>query len=380
MSEYQYYEFQKVDERLSEREMQELRAYSSRASITSTSFINEYNFGNFKGNPDLWMEKYFDGFLYLANWGTRELHLAVPAGIIPEETARRYCTNRTASCREKSGKLILTFLSEEEPGGEWLEGEGHLSSLLQVRNELVQGDLRSLYLGWLIGVGTIESETTEIEPPVPPNLGDLSGPQANLAEFFRIDPDLLAVAAQNSPHTRADPAKSEELAHWIASLPVGEKDALLVRVMNGAGSRIGMELESRFRSQRHISPSAPGTKLRTVAELLAAANTHRQKRRKELAQQAAKRKAGQERDAAIAREKHLDSLGGRSQTIWSTVDALVATRLPKSYDQAVQHLGDLRELAKREGRQADFKKRLHALRSLHSAKKSLMDRLAKGGM
>jgi hypothetical protein len=70
MSEYQYYEFQRVDGRLSEKEMQELRAYSTRARITSTSFINEYHFGSFKGNADAWMEKYFDGFLYLANRGT----------------------------------------------------------------------------------------------------------------------------------------------------------------------------------------------------------------------------------------------------------------------------------------------------------------------
>lgn len=38
MSEYQYYEFQKVDGRLSESEMQELRKYSSRAQITPGIF------------------------------------------------------------------------------------------------------------------------------------------------------------------------------------------------------------------------------------------------------------------------------------------------------------------------------------------------------
>src|SRR5580658_6358911 len=192
MSEYQYYEFQKVDDRLSEREMQELRAYSTRAHITPTSFVNEYNFGNFKGNPDEWMEKYFDGYLYLANWGTREVQLAVPAKLLLPETARRYCSSRAASNRAKSGKLILTFCSEEEPDGEWLEGKGHLSSFLQIRNELGRGDLRSLYLGWLMGVQADELNASAKEPPVPPNLGALSGPQASLAEFFHLDPDLLA--------------------------------------------------------------------------------------------------------------------------------------------------------------------------------------------
>jgi hypothetical protein len=50
MSEYQYYEFQTADRRLSEKEMQELRSYSTRAVITPTSFSNEYSFGSFKGS------------------------------------------------------------------------------------------------------------------------------------------------------------------------------------------------------------------------------------------------------------------------------------------------------------------------------------------
>ena len=59
MSQYQYYEFRTADRRLSEKEMQELRSYSTRAVITPTSFSNEYLFGSFKGNPNAWMEKSF---------------------------------------------------------------------------------------------------------------------------------------------------------------------------------------------------------------------------------------------------------------------------------------------------------------------------------
>ena len=40
MSEYQYYEFQAIDRRLSDKEMQELRSHSTRAQITPTSFVN----------------------------------------------------------------------------------------------------------------------------------------------------------------------------------------------------------------------------------------------------------------------------------------------------------------------------------------------------
>jgi hypothetical protein len=40
MSEYQYYEFQALDRPLTQREMRELRKYSTRATITDTRFVN----------------------------------------------------------------------------------------------------------------------------------------------------------------------------------------------------------------------------------------------------------------------------------------------------------------------------------------------------
>jgi hypothetical protein len=75
LSEFQYYEFRTIDRPLTQREMRELRDLSDRAHITATSFTNTYNWGNFRGDPLLLMEKYFDAFLYFANWGTRQLML-----------------------------------------------------------------------------------------------------------------------------------------------------------------------------------------------------------------------------------------------------------------------------------------------------------------
>ena len=380
MSEYQYYEFQKVDGRLSDTEMRELRAYSTRARITPSSFINEYEWGSFKGNVDTWMEKYFDGYLYLANWGTHEIQLAIPAGLVTLAIAKRYCSSQVAFSREKSRKLIFTFLSEEEPDGEWLEGEGHLSALLQIRNELAHGDLRPLYLGWLIGVQTGGSAGTGKEPPVPPNLADLSGAQENLVDFLRLDRDLLAAAAQNSSRAKTDAASSRETVHWIASLPASEKDEMLVQVMEGAAARVGMELQSRFRRRQNGGRVAVAVKTRTVAELLSRAEALRESRLLQERQKAALEKVRREQAAVVARENHLNSLAGRSESIWETVDSLAGSRLPKNYDEAVRHVADLRDLAEREGRQAEFKERLVTLRNRHSAKKSLIERLAKRGL
>ena len=52
VSEYQYFEFQAIDRPLSKKEMAELRSYSTRARITPASFVNDYSWGNFKGDAE----------------------------------------------------------------------------------------------------------------------------------------------------------------------------------------------------------------------------------------------------------------------------------------------------------------------------------------
>jgi hypothetical protein len=130
VSEYQYYEFQAIDRPLTEEEMQALRSCSTRARITPTSFVNHYEWGNFKGDEDAWMEKYFDAFLYVANWGTHVLKLRLPSTVLPLETAKCYCRSRSVFAKEKAGKVIITFVSEDESGGDWDTGEGWLASLV----------------------------------------------------------------------------------------------------------------------------------------------------------------------------------------------------------------------------------------------------------
>src|SRR5713101_6312513 len=97
MSEYQYYEFRTIDRSLTTSEIRELRVLSTRAQITPTSFVNFYNFGDFRGNPELLMERYFDAFLYFANWGTRRLMFRVPRRLVESDQASIYCCGEHAS-------------------------------------------------------------------------------------------------------------------------------------------------------------------------------------------------------------------------------------------------------------------------------------------
>src|SRR5271156_5175476 len=82
MSEYQYYEFQAIDRPLSGADQEALRALSTRARISATSFTNSYEWGAFKGDPARLMENWFELHLYLSNWGSRRLMIRWPARLI----------------------------------------------------------------------------------------------------------------------------------------------------------------------------------------------------------------------------------------------------------------------------------------------------------
>ena len=78
MSEYQYYGFQAIDRPLSEDDMRWLRGRSTRAQITTTSVVNVYHWGNFRGDPIKLMERSFAAFFCLTNWGDRRFMHRLP--------------------------------------------------------------------------------------------------------------------------------------------------------------------------------------------------------------------------------------------------------------------------------------------------------------
>jgi hypothetical protein len=382
VSEYQHYEFQAIDRPLTNKELGELRAYSTRARITPTSFINDYSWGNFKGNEDAWMEKYFDAFLYFANWGTHVFKLGLPARILDASTAGFYCVGECASVREKSGKIILTFVSEDETGDDWVDEEDkQLSSLIPVRSELAGGDLRVLYLGWLLCAQSGYLHDEEVEPRVPAGLAQLSASLENFVEFLRIDGDLVEAAATVSPPLVRSDAEPVEVREWLGQLPVAEKDDLLTRLITSNDSALANELVQRMRHERAGDQVAGQevAKRRTVGELLRAGEQTAAERRRIAAEKAAQEKDQRARAAARARAEHLDQLAGKESALWRRVESLIATKKTKSYDQAVELLVDLRDLAWRKDG-TDFQRRVEALRLAHVGKRTLVERLHEAGL
>ena len=111
MSEYQYYEFRAIDRPLDQKQMDELRALSTRAEITPTSFANTYHWGDFKGDPAVLMDRYFDAFVYVANWGTHRLMFRIPRRFLDVEAATMYCDGETLSLDAKDEHEIVNLLA-----------------------------------------------------------------------------------------------------------------------------------------------------------------------------------------------------------------------------------------------------------------------------
>ncbi len=377
MSEYQYYEFRTVDRPLTKQEMRELRALSTRAEITSTSFVNTYNWGDFKGNPDALMKKCFDAFVYVANWGTHRFMLRLPRWALKETPLSPYCAGDSASALETSDFVILEFQSDDE-GGDWEEGEAYMGSLIPLRSDLMNGDLRCLYLGWLLCAQCEELDEDDMEPPVPPGLAKLSAPLQEFAEFLRIEEELIEVAAEASAALDTAGPSQEELAAWITAMPEAKKNALLLEAATGANPHFRIELLRLF--EQHRLPSGghseqPAPPRRTVLELLSAAKSRATEREQREAIRQAAEQAALERERAAARAKYLGALAGREKQVWEQVGELIRTTRPTNYDQAVKLLVDLRDLAVQRKGEAEFNSALEQLRALHYSKPSFLRRL-----
>jgi hypothetical protein len=379
VSEYQYYDFKAIDHALTKTQMAALRDLSTRAVITSTSFTNHYEWGDLKADPLKLLEKHFDAFVYVANWGTREFHLRLPQELVDFEHLKSILPSEAASVRSAGQFVIISFESEVESDDEWDDGTGWMGSLISLRSDLLRGDLRCLYLGWLHSVECHELFEGRLEPPVPAGLQELSAPLDSLIEFLGIDEGLVEVAASASAPLKAEPSR-KELATWVRGLPANEKDDLLADFLSEPSERYRLELLQRFQRENANTASQGAIKRRTVKDLLTASRVRAEERARQLSAQraaaAAQKKAKDEADRAV----YLEGLAKRKKAVWKQVEAYIQQRQPKDYEQAVILLVDLHDLAVRHRDETGFQLTVEELRKTHAAKSAFLRRLAKANL
>jgi hypothetical protein len=371
MSEYQYYEFQAIDRPLGEADREALRALSSRARITATSFTNHYEWGDFRGDPKKFMDRYFDLHLYLANWGARRLMIRVPKRLIDVSRLDSFLRDiEWVGVSEKGDNLIFDICRDEvEPDTyDWDDGSGWLAALAPLRTDVLSGDLRLFYLLWLAAIEEKGIDDGAIEPLS--GVGPLTGALEAFAEFFAVDPDLMAAATERTCDAGSGGISRDAARAALVAMPEREKTELLLRLVEG-DPHVAAELKSRVR----MSGAQPSAGLRSAGDLRARAAAIREERAREEAEKREAERRRKAKEAEKAQRARLEALKRRGMAVWSDIETEVERRNPPGYEAAVSLLRDLKALATDQGTLADFARRLEAIHERHARKGKFIERL-----
>ena len=379
MSEYQRYEFMTIDRPLTGAQLDAVNNLSSHIEASATHAFIEYHWGDFKHDPIDVLHKYFDGFLYWANWGSPQLAFRFPRGILPENLLDGYDLDDFVTfTRHRDYDILDIQFGEMEAPDEWTEYD--LGSLIAIRDELMEGDLRALYIVWLAGQRMIEGygeeedydeeehegeeEDYEISvPPVPPGFGTLTAAQYALAELLQVPEELLVAAARHSKG--AAPSTKDDFAAWVRLLSPDRQQEYLVRLAHnepGLSRLLVRELRELGQDKSRARPST-GEHV-TYATLLADS--------KAIKSQLEREKREQER---AARLRHLQEIHDHQDAYWHQVNLAVERGTGSGYDEALQLLIELREAADQFKETREFQDRFRAWVRPHLRRPAFVKRL-----
>lgn len=381
MSEYQYFEFLAIDRLLDERDQAALRRISSRAQITSISFAVHYDFGDLKANPLDMVRRWFDVHVYSGFFMDRRLMIRLPRRLFDPAEAIPFQRDGGFSVVESGENVVLLFDAQEMDGTQADDEAGWMTGLSRLREGLLVGDRRCLYLDWLRGVQDGVVDDGAWEPFPPPGLGQLDGALAAFSDFFDIDPDLVTASAAGSPRLATDPLTPAALETFVRDLPVEDKTELLLRSMRGEVAVITMELRRRCRDALRPAETIPAhIERRTAGDLRRLAALFATERERHEAERIAAETAARAEEAAKIRAVRIERLARRGDGAWREVEDLIDQRIAQAYERAIDLLLDLRALAVRDGTTAAFAKRLTDIRVRHARKSTFIERLIKTGL
>ena len=370
MSEYQYIAFRAVDRPLTDRELAFAEKQSTRAEISRWSFTNEYNFGNFRGDANGLLRHGYDVHLHYANFGVRKIALRLPVGLpFPKVVCSQYARAGTLGWKKdaKGKGGILTLSPSHEPSeieDIWAPDE-YVDDVVEIRNRLVAGDLRALYLLWLCAAYDDYLDPLDlIEPPVPGGLAELKHSAAALLEFFGLDPLMLVAASEGAPSATDRQDEEQQIADWIDGLGNDEPKRHLRRLLVENTPTVKAELIAMIRKSTASSDWPTVVLGRSFHDLLERTEDIRAEQE---TKERLKREAQAKREAAKLqqqREERMREMVKEPNKWLRKTEKLANARGTQNYEAAAEILADLREAVG--GDEGDRITRQHAA---HLAKK-----------
>ena len=373
MSEFQYVGFRAIDRPVSEENLEYMRRQSSRAEITPCSFDNEYHYGDFRGNAMEMLRRGFDIHLHYANFGIRKLLIRLPYGLPDARAAKPYLGKDSVQfSKDKQGTGgILPIEPFHEPGDleDLWEIEGIIDRLVPLRAEILDGDLRPLYLAHLaLGCDSQHDPEETTEAPVPAGLRTLSDAQRGLAELYGLDEALIAAAAQESPAMPVRADSSALYTEWLRVQHETKKNAWLTAWMTDQTSPVRAKILAKYKFDCGIPTWPTVCPNRTIAGLqVAAADTAREAQRRAAA------------DAARRHAKRLADMAADPDATLRETEQLVAERTSAAYRRIGELLSDLREALSNSGRSTLVEKHAKKLKAANPTLRLLTSELRRHG-
>ena len=369
MSEYQYYEFMAIDKPLSKEDKAEIGSWSSRTNPSNTGATFTYSYGSFPKDVITVTEKYFDAMFSVSNWGTTRLIFKFPTSLLTTDRIRQYCSENGLEIIKKSDFILLDIgYSEEDGGGNWIEGEGWLSSVISLRNDIINKDYRCLYLIWLKdAISSFESDlgdsnSDDYEPQVPDGLYDLNDALQDFVDIFQINKDCITAAADNSKPQNPD--RQIDLAPYLDQLSENERREFLVRLLNDE-PLLNIKLKSRLKEFLDTNEtSMKDAPRRTIEEIM--------QKVEEIREQRINREQKEREEKQL---KKLRTIEGQEFESWTKVQQLISEKTPKAYDEAILLLKDLKELSIYKNRFNDFCEKIQLIKMKYSRLSGLTSRI-----
>lgn len=202
-----------------------------------------------------------------------------------------------------------------------------LDELIPVREMLLNGDLRPLYIAWL-ACEPFEGH----EPPVPAGIGALPKALQLLANFYGITEDLLHVAATESESCEEPASRTLPVQSWLQKKTEKQRLQLLESLLTDDSGQVQADALQSIRKTVRISDWPTRQTSRTMEELFRLAEERSLVRERQ--ENAAKEKQ---------RKKRLAGMAAKPAATVAKVITLIKMRTTAKYHEAVALLCELRD-------------------------------------
>jgi len=377
MSEYQYHEWQTIDRVLTPQEQKDVDSLSSHIEVTASRAVVTYQWSDFRHDPKQVLLDYFDAYFYCANWGTLQLMFRFPKGLVDKEAVAPYCDGEIISFESWGNYdvLDLSFYADGYyPGDGWMEAERGFFGFIKLRDDLIDGEYRLLYLAWLCArttgdkysyeeEGYVPTNSPELEPPVPAGLNNLSPSLQYFIAVFDVNEHLVQAIAERSQNLSKHPEVNYR--KLVSGLSRSECDEFLVELLEGKPGTVAI-LRKRL------------TKMSPTREFSAAQDNpcsiqKLEERAMYLEKEEKSRLTEETRQRHIA---EMETLAQREEQAWTDVDRLIAKsrKTASVYDKATAQLEKLPQLVEFKQTRPAFQIRIQALAEKYISRNALIGR------